>query len=129
MKDVNIAPFKFSSHSLKELNTCDARLREIMKRAIKVYDFSVICGFRDETAQNYAYDHKPQLSKFKWPNSKHNRQPSLAVDVAPYPINWDDPVKFTELAIVIKSIANDLCIPLIWGGEWRSVDMPHYELK
>lgn len=118
----------FSSNSKKHLATCDERLREIMNRAIKVYDFSVLCGFRNEADQNYAYDNN--FSKVKWPNSKHNTLPSLAVDVAPYPIIWQDAVRFTELAIIIKSIANELWIPITWGGDWsRFVDMPHWEVK
>jgi len=97
-----------------------------MNRAIKLYDFSVLCGFRNEADQDFAYDNG--FSKLKWPNSKHNSKPSRAVDIAPYPINWNDSVRFTELAIVVKGIASELFIPIAWGGDWRFFDLPHFEL-
>ena len=118
---------KFSSHSLHQLLTCDNRLQEIMNRAIIEIDFSVLCGFRNEPDQNYAFDNG--FSKLKWPKSNHNFYPSRAVDIAPYPINWQDTVKFLELSKVIERIAGELMIPITWGGYWKYLDMPHYELK
>jgi peptidoglycan LD-endopeptidase CwlK len=117
----------FSSHSLKQLKTCDIALREICNRAILEYDFSVLCGYRGEADQNYAYDNG--FSRLKFPKSKHNKMPSRAVDIAPYPISWHDPVRFVELSKIIKRIANELMIPIAWGGDFaRFPDMPHYEL-
>ena len=118
---------RFSSHSLKQLKTCDAALREICNRAIAEYDFSVICGYRNEADQNYAFDNG--FSRLKFPQSKHNHCPSRAVDLAPYPIIWSDPIRFVELSKVIKRIAYELMIPLTWGGDWpKFIDMAHYEL-
>ena len=97
-----------------------------MNRALKEFDFSVVCGFRNEHDQNEAYD--AGRSKLKFPHSKHNEFPSMAVDCCPYPVNWSDSVKFTEMATVILRIAKELMIPLIWGGSWRFVDMAHFEL-
>jgi peptidoglycan L-alanyl-D-glutamate endopeptidase CwlK len=119
---------KFSSHSKAQLKSCDLKLQEIMNRAILEYDFSVICGYRNEHDQNEAFDNGN--SKLKFPNSMHNCYPSLAVDVAPYPINWNDTVKFMELSSVIFRIAEELFIEIVWGGDWvKFVDMPHWELK
>lgn len=118
---------KFSSHSKSQLATCDPRLKEIMTRAIAEYDFSILCGFRNETDQNYAFDNG--FSKLKWPRSQHNFYPSHAVDVAPYPINWQDTIKFLELSKVIERIAGELMIPIVWGGYWKFLDMAHWELK
>jgi peptidoglycan L-alanyl-D-glutamate endopeptidase CwlK len=119
---------RFSSHSLAQLKSCDDRLQEIMNRAIKEYDFSILCGYRNEHDQNEAYD--TGHSKLKWPKSMHNRFPSLAVDIAPYPINWSDSVAFCELSQIIKRIAEELMIPIVWGGDFAHfVDMPHWELK
>jgi peptidoglycan L-alanyl-D-glutamate endopeptidase CwlK len=118
---------RFSSHSLAVLKTVDPSLREICMRAIKEYDFSVLCGHRNEHDQNEAYD--AGRSRLKWPNSKHNSYPSLAVDIAPYPILWSDPVRFVELSKIIKRIASEIMIPIQWGGSWvKFCDMPHYEL-
>ena len=119
---------KFSSHSLNQLLTCDEQLQEIMNRAIVEIDFSVLCGFRNEKDQNYAFDNG--FSKLKWPESNHNFYPSRAVDIAPYPINWNDTLRFVELSKVIKRIAEELMIDIVWGGDWvKFIDMPHYELK
>lgn len=77
--------------------------------------------------QNYAYDNG--FSRLKWPKSKHNSEPSLAVDVAPYPINWNDPVRFVELSKIIKRIADELAVQVIWGGDWSHFpDLAHWEL-
>ena len=53
-----------------------------------------------------------------------------AVDIAPYPIDWNDTKRFDKLAEHIKKKAKQLNIPITWGGDWKTlVDMPHYELK
>jgi len=61
-----------------------------MNEVIKYYDCSIVCGHRGEIAQNEAYS--VGNSEVKWPNSKHNKFPSHAVDVAPYEktsIDWN----------------------------------------
>jgi peptidoglycan L-alanyl-D-glutamate endopeptidase CwlK len=45
-------------------------------------DCTIICGTRGKAEQNKYFEEGK--SKLKWPNSKHNRNPSLAVDVAPF---------------------------------------------
>ena len=53
------------------------------------YDCTIVCGHRNEIAQNLAF--AENRSQLKWPNSKHNKWPSNAVDVAPYEtsgIDW-----------------------------------------
>jgi peptidoglycan L-alanyl-D-glutamate endopeptidase CwlK len=118
----------FSSHSKKALLTCDERLQEILHRAIKEMDFSVLEGHRGETAQNYAFDNG--FSRLKFPKSKHNVMPSLAVDIAPYPIIWKDALRFVQLSQIVKRIASGLFIEIIWGGDWsKFIDLPHWELK
>jgi len=61
-----------------------------MNEVIKYYDCSIVYGHRGEIAQNLAY--AENKSQVKWPNSKHNKFPSHAVDAAPYEktgIDWD----------------------------------------
>jgi hypothetical protein len=120
-----MSKYAFSAHSKKQLKTCDSALQEIMGRAILEYDFSILEGFRGEAAQNNAFDNG--FSKVRWPNGKHNVFPSKAVDVAPYPIRWNDPVRFCELAVIIKRIAAELFIKVKWGGDW-GWDLAHWEL-
>lgn len=125
---------KFSARSLKNLEQCHPLLQLLMYEAIKVTDFSVICGFRGEREQNEAYDRGN--SKLKWPQSKHNQTPSLAVDIVPYPIDWNDERRFRTLGTVVKEIWAQLPEEkkegwsLSWGGDWKTFkDFPHFELR
>jgi len=118
--------YKFGKKSKKNLNTCHEDLQIILKEAIKVYDFSVLCGHRGEKEQNEAFANGK--SKLKYPKSNHNQLPSNAVDIAPYPIDWKDINRFYELAGIIKGIAHILDIGIIWGGDWKFFkDYPHFE--
>ena len=72
-----------------------------------------------------------------YPNSKHNKLPSKAVDVAPYPIDWNDPDRFYHFAGYVRGIAEGMGIKIRWGGDWNGnfdlkdqnfYDLPHFEL-
>lgn len=79
----------YSDTSKKRLETCHKDLRLIFAHVIIDFDNTIVCGSRDETDQNKAF--KEGKSKLKFPHSKHNKLPSLAVDAAPYiagKINW-----------------------------------------
>lgn len=118
---------KFSKSSLEKLETCDERLQRLMKEAIKYYDFSVLCGHRGKEEQNRVYE--KGNSSLKWPYSKHNKKPSLAVDIAPYPIDWHNIDRFYELAGVVKTCAEQLNLKVRWGGDWLSFkDYPHWQV-
>lgn len=125
----------FSKRSLARLETCDHRLQIVMKRAIARYDFTVLCGHRSKQEQEDAFERG--ASKLRWPNSKHNKTPSLAVDVAPFPIDWDDLDRFREMARIIMEEADKAGIKLRWGGDFnmngkpddKFVDMPHFEIN
>lgn len=71
------------------------------------------------------------FSKLKYPNSKHNKTPSIAVDIIPYPfMGWDNTGDFKLLSDIIKRHAKALDIKIRWGGDWVNfVDMPHFELE
>lgn len=129
----------FGKTSKKELGTCHPLLQEVLNEAIKVVDFKVLQGTRSEEEQERLF--REGRSKVRWPNSKHNTYPSLAVDVAPYPIDWDGPhatKKFARLAGIIEGIAYTKGIQLRWGGDWdgdgqmrdqKFHDLPHLELR
>jgi peptidoglycan L-alanyl-D-glutamate endopeptidase CwlK len=125
---------RFSAKSLSKLDTCHPVLRRLFKSVIEETDFSVICGHRGEKEQNEAFS--TGHSKLKWPKSKHNVSPSMAVDVVPYPIDWDDISRFKALADVVKKHWSDipkaekLGYELQWGGDWDGFkDYPHWELR
>jgi hypothetical protein len=126
---------KFSLRSLKRLATCDPRLQMVAKAAIAHIDFTVLCGHRGEEEQNDAFERG--TSKLRFPNSKHNAFPALAMDLAPYPIDWNDLDRFKALAMVVMDEAKHLGVKLRWGadwdrdGDWRDEkfrDWPHFEI-
>lgn len=123
----------FGKTSQERLATCHADLQALMNRAITdtPIDFAIICGFRDQADQDKAF--MQGYSKVKWPNGKHNRNPSQAVDIAPIDcgmVTWDKPELFDKLAAHIAICAKDLDIAVVWGGSWKDfVDLPHWQLK
>jgi peptidoglycan LD-endopeptidase CwlK len=121
---------KFSKKSLERLSECDERLQMIANELIKEMDVVVLCGHRNKADQNKAFD--TGKSRVRWPNGKHNKKPSLAVDLAPYPIDWDN-IKgaggFAEMCKRVEKIAKRLNIKIRLGRDFKGlVDMPHIEL-
>ena len=79
---------RFSRKSKRKLDTCHESLQQLFNEVVKSFDCTVIEGHRGEKKQNEAY--RKGNSKLKYPNGKHNKTPSIAVDVIPYPIDWKD---------------------------------------
>jgi len=119
--------YKFGKRSKERLETLHPDLQKVMNEAIKIYDFSITCGYRDEETQNNEFGEGDSTKK--WPDSKHNSLPSTAVDVCPYPVDWEDVEEFFYLAGIIMSVAHCLEIKLKWGGRWtHPKDCPHFQL-
>ena len=125
----------FGKSSRKNLDSCHPLIVEILEEAIKIVDFSVICGHRDKAGQDVAFH--SGLSKVQFPNSKHNNLPSFAADVAPYPIDWNKTDRFVHLIGIIKGIAHAKGIKIRCGIDWDCdgditdhsfMDYPHFEL-
>lgn len=118
---------RLSETSVRRLGTCDKRLIALFSSVIREVDCAIICGTRGQEEQDAAF--AAGNSQVKWPNSKHNREPSLAVDVAFYPIEWDNIEKFEQFARVVKRHAEGLGIEVRWGGDWSGwKDRPHWEV-
>jgi len=126
---------KFSKTSLNRLYSCHQDIQKICFKAITIFDFSVLCGYRNKRDQTKAY--KQKKSQLQYPNSKHNIVPSIAIDLAPYPIDWEDNNRFIYLAGHLMGIALELNIQLRWGGNWKKDnnlknngfnDYAHFEL-
>lgn len=120
---------------MRSLNTCDDRLIRVFLEVIKYFDCTILIGHRGEPAQTIAF--QTGFSKLEYPWSKHNKMPSLAVDVAPYPINWNDHRRFYYFAGHVMAIAELNGVKLRWGGDWNRntqvmdqtfFDLAHYEL-
>ena len=124
----------FSKASKARLETCAEPLQRLMEAAIiKGMDFSILCGERTEKELTEAFN--SGHSKVKFPNSKHNKVPSEAVDIAPWPIAWDDIQRFKDLALIIQTTWNGMPeserdgYTLEWGGSWqRFKDYPHFQI-
>ena len=126
---------KFSKRSEDRLMTCDPQLILLFNRVIKDIDCTILCGHREKREQQKAYNEKK--SKVQYPNSKHNKYPSLAVDVAPYPIDWEDLKRFYYFAGYVKGVAQTSGIKIRVGADWDGDfhwkdqnfhDLPHFEL-
>ena len=127
---------KFGRRSRERLATCDERLQDVFNEVIKHVDCSVLEGQRDEERQNKLFDEGK--TKVRFPNGRHNASPSRAVDVTPYPVDWDDRERQTLFAGFVLGIARSMGIKLRWGGDWdmdfqvmdnRFDDFPHFEIK
>lgn len=134
---------KFSKASLAKLETCHEDLQKVMHEAIKYIDFTVIYGHRSPEEQFELYKKGRKLVDGKWvkvgatvtnldgknKKSNHNTNPSKAVDIAPYPIDWNNIQRFKDLAGVVKKAAETVGVQIQWGGDWKMRDYPHYEVK
>jgi len=127
--------YKFGSRSKKHLVTLDERLQRVLNEVIKYVDCSIIEGHRSAERQDKLFEEG--RTKVKYPNGRHNANPSRAVDVVPYPIDWDDRERFHLFAGFVIGIAQSMEIKLRWGGDWNMNfevddnnfdDFPHFEL-
>lgn len=128
-------PPPLSPRSISNLSEVDPRLRALFYAVAEVIPIEVICGHRGKVDQDIAF--RNRRSKLPWPKSKHNRKPSLAVDVCPSPIVWSDLEAFRRLAKAVKVVALDMGIKIRHGADWDGdgrqgepgeFDWPHFEL-
>ena len=126
---------KLSARSVKNLKTCHPDLARLFTEVVKNFDCSVLCGYRGPEEQNEAF--QTGRSKKIFPKSLHNKLPSIAVDVVPYPINWENLERFYFFGGFVKGISTILGIKIKWGGDWDCdtltddqffLDLPHFEL-
>jgi peptidoglycan L-alanyl-D-glutamate endopeptidase CwlK len=117
----------FSKASLDKLNSCHPDLQRLFNDVIRFTDCTILCGYRGEEEQNKAY--AEGKSKAKFGESPHNKQPSMAVDVMPYPIDWSDRKRLDQFVVVVKQVADSIGVRVKWGGEFKGFfDGPHWEL-
>lgn len=79
---------------------------------------------------------KPTMQTVTWTlNSNHFS--GRAVDVVPYPVDWNDVGKFDAIAKCIFAAADELGVRVRWGADWdqdgnwrenKETDSPHFEL-
>jgi peptidoglycan L-alanyl-D-glutamate endopeptidase CwlK len=105
-------------------------LVRIVERAAEMRSFMVVQGLRTPEEQRRLY----LLGKSKTMRSRHLT--GHAVDLAPLvdldgdgdqELSWN-PEHFWPIAEAMKGAAEFLKIPIVWGGTWQWIDMPHFEL-
>jgi peptidoglycan L-alanyl-D-glutamate endopeptidase CwlK len=129
----------FSERSKNNLSEVHDDLQRLMNRAIEQINFTIIEGRRSKKEQNQYYENGK--STLQYPHSKHNAMPSLAVDIAPYPIDFQERERFYFQVGHITGLAEEMGIPIRvgmdWDGDYRLVphdddesflDLPHIEL-
>ena len=134
----------FDAASAKRLSKAHPLIQKLMNEARKHLPFKVLDSQRGYAAQEIAY--KRGHSKAHFGQSAHNWTPSVAVDIVPDPLDWNDLKSFKALQSLIgwyddkkgagRGLAKQMEIPIRWGGDWnmneehdeKLVDMPHYEL-
>jgi len=117
--------YKLGTRSMQSLSGVHPDLVDVVKLAITItgVDFTVIEGIRNINRQRELY----KAGKSTTMNSRHIT--GHAVDMVPYPVDWDDLERFETMAEAMKLAAEELDIPIVWGGDWKSFyDAPHFEL-
>ena len=123
---------RFGKRSKERLKGVDRRLVSVLNELIKIMDVTIIEGLRSEQRQEKLLKAGSTKTKF----SKHIE--GKAVDLAPYPIDWNDRDRFHYMGGMIRGIAKQLNIPVRWGGDWDGDgetkdnsfdDLVHVEIK
>jgi len=110
---------RFGRNSRKQLSTSDGRLQEIAHEVLKIKDHAVIKGHRTEREQRSAYENGH--SKLDWPNGKHNKLPSIAIDVQTSPVpDGEQELREEQLYLLglYAGIGHMKGIPIRIGGDW-----------
>ncbi len=132
---------RFSKSSFSKLATCHPDLQTLFYEVIKSFDCQILEGYRAKEGQEQAF--KEGHTQLHWPHGRHNKQPSMAVDVAPYPIDWKNSKRMYWFAGYVMGIAQKLkddgkiTHAVRYGGDWDSdkdiddqnfIDLVHFEL-
>ena len=140
--------YTFGKKSKIKLETCHQDIVTICNEVIKSVDFSVLEGTRiTELQQQYFKEGKSKLDGVN-KKSKHQSLPSMAIDIAPYPIDFKNEDKAKARFYLLAGYMFQASVELYnkglithklrWGGDWDSDkefkdqsfdDLPHFELK
>ena len=133
--------FKLGKTSLARLKGVDETLVNVVKRAIEIseVDFTVMEGVRTLERQRelYAQGRTAPGKIVTWTmKSKHIE--GKAVDLVPYPLDWNDLEKFNKIKDAMFQAARELDVNLRWGADWDGdgnyrekgeYDSPHFEIN
>ena len=134
------ANHKFSKLSKQRLTGVNPKLVQVVQRALELttQDFSVLEGVRTAQRQRELYQQGRTTpgNIVTWTlKSKHID--GVAVDLIPYPLDWNDTKAFNAIAEAMFKASKELKIPIRWGADWDQdgkprergeTDSPHFEL-
>ena len=137
--------YKLGNKSYSKLEGVHPDMIKVVERAIQLsqQDFTVIEGVRtpERQAELYAQGRTKPGNKVTWTmHSRHFVQKDgygHAVDICPWPIDWNDLSKFNAIANAMMQASEELGIPIRWGADWDNdgnprekgeTDSPHFEL-
>ena len=107
---------KFGKRSLKRLEGVDTRLVSVLNKLFKIMDVTIIEGVRSAEKQlEYFESGKSKIDGIK---KKGQHQLGNAVDLAPYPIDWDDRDRMHYMGGILIGIGHMMGYKLRWGGDW-----------
>ena len=116
----------------------DPTLAVLFDRALELSPFDLAITEAHRTKEEH--DALPSGStQVSWEDSKHSEYPSAAGHLDPYPIDYDDWLRYYVLAGVVMAAAKELKVDhkIRWGGDWDSDmklaeetfrDLAHWEL-
>lgn len=106
----------FSTASLRKLATLHPDLQRVLRAALATGpDFTIVSAARTPEEQ----ERLVHVGFSRTLHSKHLLRPSEAVDIAPYPVDWNDSQRFHVLAGYVMGVASQLGVTLRWGGDWN----------
>ena len=120
--------FKLSQRSIDRLQGVHTDLAKVVHRAIEItnIDFCVLEGVRSPARQKEMV----AIGASTTLNSRHIT--GHAVDLGVWvdgEVRWDWPL-YHKLAKAVKQAAEEVGVPIVWGGDWKSFpDGPHFELS
>ena len=104
---------RFGKRSLRRLKGVDPKLVSVLEKVVKYFDITIIEGLRSKERQEQLLTEGKTKLKF----GKHCE--GKAVDIAPYPIDWDARDDFHYLGGFVLGIAASMGINIRWGGDWN----------
>ena len=104
---------RFGKRSKQRLKGVDSRLISVLNEVVKYFDITVIEGLRSQERQNELVAQGKSKTKF----GKHVQ--GKAVDIAPYPIDWNARDDFHYLGGFVLGVASKMGIDVRWGAIGR----------
>jgi len=137
--------YSLGKRSIDNLSGVHPLLVDVVKLAISrsTQDFAVICGVRtiEQQKELYAQGRTKPGNIVTWTMKSRHLPDSYgygrAVDIVPFPVDWNSPSKFDAINDAMQAAASDLGLTIRWGADWDQdgnprekgeTDSPHWEI-